>query len=35
LIKFEFLNAPERVRKPKAVMGAIDGVTCDMVSKQC
>jgi hypothetical protein len=40
LIKFEFLNDPERVRKPQAVMGAMtvrptDGVTCNMVSKQC
>jgi hypothetical protein len=35
LIEFEFLNDPERVRKPQAVMGAIDGVICNMVSKQC
>jgi hypothetical protein len=35
LIKFEFQNAPEQVRKPQAVMGVIDGVTCNMVSKKC
>jgi hypothetical protein len=39
-IKFKFLNAPERVRKPQVVMGAmtarlIDEVTCNMVSRQC